>query len=155
MAKEIKLTLPIYYTYKYARPKTIKRKLKGKTITKQITERTFLVGMNWFRNENPFTIDKVKVHYHRLVSEQLQGLGLKIPNKYTTEYKVFYKSKVCDATNIIPVLEKFSLDALQDLGVTKEDNVEYHIGSDGWTVEFDKENPRIEITIRSYDVKMS
>ena len=145
---EIRLSLPIYYTQHYKRPKTVKRKTKKGYVFKEITERTFLVALNWYRNENPFTKDIVKQHYHKLVSEALQGSETKILGKYSTEYKYCYKNDSSDAGNVISLIEKFMLDGIKECGLTIDDNVKYHVQSDGWTVEKDKDNPRVEIIIK-------
>lgn len=63
---QIELTLPIYV-------KTSKKK------------REQLVGLNWFRNAHYQTKDKIKKHYHKLVSEQLSGV------KYTFEKQIQVK----------------------------------------------------------------
>jgi len=146
--KELKIVLPVYYTHYYKKPKTVKRKVKDVYKYKTITERTFLVNTNWFRNENPFTIDKVKQHYHELVLKALQGSKVKFEGKYSTEYKYCYKSSVSDASNVIAIVEKFSLDGLIEHGALKEDNVKAHTNSNGWSVEEDKANPRLEIIIK-------
>lgn len=134
--KQVKFSLPIYYVKEFK--------------TKKNT--THLVGSNWFRNIDKFLKNKVKQHYHKLVSEALQGNIIAFEGKYSTEYKYCYKSPVSDASNVVSQVEKFALDGLKECGVIVDDSVKYHTQSDGWTVEQDKSNPRLEITIREIDV---
>ena len=47
------------------------------------------------------------------------------------------------------MLEKFVLDALQESGIVKNDNVKYHKKHLGWEVFEDKINPRLEIEVWS------
>ena len=107
-----------------------------------------MVGANWFRNLYPHEKNKLKQLYHEKVSEALQGTETKILGKYSTEYKYCYKSKVSDASNVVSQIEKFALDGLKEHGYITDDSVQYHIKSDGWTIEEDKLQPRIEITIK-------
>ena len=147
---QITISLPVYYTIEYKKPKTTKVKQKdGRYKIKTIDSRTFLVALNWYRNENPFTLDDVKQHYHKLVLEALQSKNFVIPDKYSTSYKYCYKSSVSDAGNVISIIEKYVLDGLKECGVITDDSVKYHIRSDGWTIEEDKTNPRLEITIKA------
>ena len=147
--QEITFSLPCYYTVKRKRTKTVKYKTKkGVEKTKEIKDTVHLAGMNWFRNANPFVKDKAKQYYHKLVSEALQDSGIKITGKYSTEYKYCYKSDSSDAGNVISLIEKFMLDGLKECGAVIDDSVKYHTKSNGWTVEKDKDNPRVEITIK-------
>ena len=131
----IKFSLPIYYTKEFK--------------TKKWT--THLVGANWFRNLHPHEKNKLKQGYHKLVSEALRDTDTRILGKYSTEYKYCFKSSVSDASNVISQVEKFALDGLKEYGYITDDSVRFHVQSDGWTVEEDKTNPRLEIIIRSID----
>lgn len=144
----LKIELPIYYTLEYKRPKTVKRKTKKGFVTKQITERTFLVGMNWYRNADKFVEHKVKEHYHKIILDALEGLNGTWEGKYSVEHKLFYKNKLCDAMNIIAVIDKYFNDAIQEKGLIVDDNVQFYTEGN-WSVDGqDKENPRLEIIIR-------
>jgi len=145
----IKFSLPVYYTVERKREKIVKYKTKkGVAKTRVVKDTVHLVGLNWFRNANPFTLNKAKEHYHSLVISSLQGTKTKFEGKYSTEYKYFYKNNSSDAGNVVSVVEKFILDGLKEAGYITDDSVKYHIESDGWTVEQDKDNPRLEITIK-------
>lgn len=121
------IILPIHYTqdFKTKKPKTI------------------LVGMNWYRNAHYLVSNKVKHHYHELVSNQLTSCSF---NKIRLEYRVYVGRRNTDGHNIRAVIEKFFLDALVTYSHIKDDSIDYVIGD---TSEYflDKDQPRIEITI--------
>ena len=77
--------------------------------------------------------------------KQLKGIRLVPP--VTFEYRFFEKDRRRDKSNTAAYLIKCFEDALQAVGLLKNDNWS---GVDSWTIWFgvDKNNPRIEITIR-------
>lgn len=121
------ITLPIHYTQTF---KTKKSK-------------TFLVGMNWYRNAHFLVTSKVKNDYHDMVSKQLKNLTF---DKIRLKYHVYVGRRNTDGHNIRAVIEKFFLDGLVECGAIKDDSIDYVVGD---TSEYflDKENPRIEIFI--------
>lgn len=126
------LVLPIYWT---------KGKLKPKTS---------LVGMNLFRNQHHFDQAAMKRYFHDLVEQQLPT-PLPTFDTYTMSYDIYYKSPVCDGSNIVALIEKFALDALVSAGIVPDDTVKYHLGSTWQISGQDKLNPRIEVTITTKD----
>lgn len=128
------LQLPIYYTEHF----------------KTKPSKTLLVGMNFYRNAHHFAQNNVKQHYHQLVADQL--LNPVSFNKFIIDYRLYYKSPVCDPSNIIALIEKFTLDALKLNNIIPDDNVNYHLGSSYSVVAQDTINPRVEITIKEYHV---
>ena len=65
---------------------------------------------------------------------------------------MYYKNPNCDGANIISLIEKFTLDALQENGVIVNDTVKNHKGTMWEVIGQDKENPRCEIKITKIDV---
>ena len=57
-----KIILPIYFTQEF----------------KTKDPKTFMVGMNFYRNAHHHLQNKVKVHYHSIVAEQLTNSSLRI-----------------------------------------------------------------------------
>ncbi len=53
-----------------------------------------------------------------------------------------------DAPNIVAVIDKFLLDALQESNVIENDNVQHYIRSSWEVVAQDRVNPRIEVEIK-------
>lgn len=124
------IILPIYYT------KTYKTK----------PDKTFMVGMNWFRNAVHFEQNEVKKHYHDLVTSSV--LPTPTTEPFRLEIVVYYRNPASDGSNITSMFEKFILDSLQTLNVIPQDNVKYHYGTI-WSVGGqDTVNPRVEIILR-------
>lgn len=125
------VVLPIYYIQEF----------------KTKANKTHLVGMNLYRNAHHFLQNAMKKHFQELVLEQLPSVEQKL-KQFTVNYKVYYKSPVCDGSNIVALIEKFYLDAIKTHGLISDDNVNYHLGSTWSVAGQDKENPRVEIAIK-------
>lgn len=125
-------SLPIYYT--------VERKTKKSS--------THLVGDNWYRNLHYHTKNSVKQHYHSLVA----GLVSTIPSSpyetFTLHMVLFYKNPSTDPSNVFHCMEKFALDGLADINVIAGDTVLHHLSTTTAIGGRDKENPRVEITIK-------
>ena len=127
----LQVTLPIYWT------KTFK--------TKPST--THLVGLNWFRNAQYHDQNNLKKDFTELVLNQLTPFETPF-NKFHVTYELYYKSPVCDPSNIIALIEKVSLDAFKHANVIIDDNVNFHHSSSWSVISQDKLNPRCVITIQ-------
>ena len=125
------VVLPIYYIQEF----------------KTKANKTHLVGMNLYRNAHHFLQNAMKKHFQELVLEQLPSVEQKLKT-FTVDYKIYYKSPVCDGSNIVALIEKFYLDAIKTHGLISDDNVNYHLGSNWSVAGQDKDNPRVEITIK-------
>ena len=125
------VTLPIYYVQEF----------------KTKSNKTSLVGMNLYRNAHHFLQNNMKKHFQTLVIEQLPPV-VEVIQQFTVTYKLYYKSPVCDASNIVALIEKFYLDAIKEHGLIVDDNVNYHISSSWEVIAQDKANPRIEVTLK-------
>jgi hypothetical protein len=124
------ITLPIYWEQEF---KTKPNKLH-------------LMGMNWYRNQHYQLKNKAKIYYHSLIENQV--LNQPKLNQFKVEYTLYYKNPNSDPSNIVPLMEKYLLDALQEFNIIDNDNAKYHLGS-SWTVAGQsKSNPRVEITLK-------
>lgn len=123
------ITLPIYWT----------------EVKKTKPNKVWLCGLNNYRNWHYHTSSKWKNDFHQLVIDQLPNSSPTI-DKFTLHIKFYYKN-VCDASNVVPLMEKVLLDTLQEEGIIINDNVNYHLGTTWEVSGRDKENPRVEITI--------
>lgn len=121
----LKLTMPIYW--------------------QQSKRKVVLVSMNSYRNWDYHTSNNFKREFSELVTDQVKGVV--IPSPYILRVDLYYKNAACDGANVVPVIEKVVLDALQGCGVTTSDTVRHHLGTAWEVVGQDKENPRCEITI--------
>lgn len=122
---EIVVTMPIYW-----------QQTKAKTV---------LVSLNAYRNWHYFTANKFKAEFAEIVNTQIGSAG-SIESEYSTHHVVYFKRSNCDASNIVPVVEKVVLDALVTAGLLTGDSVKYHTSS-SWEVCKDAENPRCVTTI--------
>ena len=103
--------------------------------------------MNWYHNTNPFTYQKAKKEYAELTLNQLPKLDTPI-SRFSVEYQLYYKNTACDGSNIIALIEKMFLDALQHANIVTNDNVTCHIQSTWTAVNKDVDNPRCHITVK-------
>jgi Holliday junction resolvase RusA-like endonuclease len=108
--------------------------------------KTTLVGMNFYRNAHYYLQNRLKQEFTELIVHQLVDVA-PITSTFRLELVLFYKTTTCDASNIISLMEKISLDAFKSAGIIIDDNVKYHIGSCYSVAVQDKLNPRCEITI--------
>lgn len=126
-----KLELPIYYTKHFKTKK----------------DKTFLVGLNWYRNAHYFIQNEVKKYYHELVSLALRDFVVDTLTSYRVKYRLYYKNPSSDLMNVVSIIDKFLNDAIQDLGLVKNDNVKFYKKCFIEVVKQDKDNPRVEIEI--------
>ena len=103
--------------------------------------------MNWYQRANGFQINEVKKAYHELIRLKLLSNKEKIKGSYQVRYKYFYKNDNSDLKNVTSVIDKFFNDALQELGIVKNDNVKYFKESIDRVGGMDKKNPRVEIEV--------
>ena len=107
--------------------------------------------MNWFRNAHYHEKNKMKKDFHELIHSQLPSPLPETLSQFTVEYTLYYKNQASDPSNIVALIEKFTLDAFKEAGLIVDDSVKNHLGS-SWTVEAqDKVNPRITIKLISKD----
>lgn len=125
----IDIELPIYWTQEF----------------KTKNNKTVLVGMNWYRNAFYHAQNSMKKEFSALVADQLESDV--VPNQFRLNISLYYKNASCDGANIVALVEKFVLDALQENNVITNDNVKYHMGTTWSVIEQDKENPRCLITV--------
>ena len=108
--------------------------------------KTTLVGMSFYRNAIFHLQNKLKQEFTELVGNQLEGIA-PVKGQFRLSIDLYYKNSVCDASNIIAVIEKIALDALQEFNIIENDNVKYHLGSCYAVKGQDKVNPRAEIAV--------
>ena len=103
--------------------------------------------MNWFRNAHYYEQNKVKQWFHDLVKDQIFNLT-PIIGTFTVELTLYYKNSNCDPSNVCSMIEKFTLDALQEFNIVTNDNVKFHTGSCYRVAGQDKINPRCEVILK-------
>jgi len=127
----IKIELPIYW-----KPSQKKRPV--------------LMSMNWYRNAHYHVKSRAKGEYHAEINYQLSKLRhLPKFDKYRVSYEIIGKNAGSDPGNIVAIIEKYLLDALQDCGVLPEDNFNHHIGSMWINCGVNKNKPVIICTVEA------
>ena len=126
----VTLELPVYWT------KTFKTKPPKK----------ILLSLNWVMTANHFEIAKAKKWFAQIVMDSLPSGSKQIIGPYSVTYTYFYKNEKSDLPNVIPVVSKFLLDALQDMALTEEDNVKFCVQEHSYVGQKTKE-PRVLVEI--------
>ena len=128
----IKLICPLYIT--------IERKTKA--------DKKVFVNMNTYRNLHFQINNNVKVKYKELLREQLEGVKIKTPVEIT--YKVYKaRNNMLDKMNVVSITSKYLLDAITQLGCWTDDNDDFVKTETIMPTELDRENPRVEVFIKS------
>ena len=125
------ITLPIYYTQEFKTKK----------------DKTFLVSLNWYRNAYYHEQNNVKKYYTELLTPILETLSA-IPGAYEITYVYYYKNSASDLPNVTPMCSKWVNDVLQSLGKVTNDNVQFLQREVHEVGGKDRDNPRVEITLK-------
>lgn len=106
----------------------------------------FVLNLNDYRNRHYQVLNKAKVAYKDLLSDQIRQLpsfehiGLML-TLYTKD------ARLTDVSNVCSIHEKFFADALVELGKLPDDNYQ-HLPETGYRFGgIDRQNPRVEISI--------
>ena len=105
--------------------------------------KTIFLSLNWYRNCNFHTSNKVKEMVEDMIIEQLNKLTLNKMKQYTVSYHYNYKSKTSDLPNVCALASKYLNDALKAKDLIEDDNVQYLVGEQYYVGLEDKEDPHI------------
>ena len=106
------------------------------------------INLNTYRNLHFQINNQCKRLYKELMREQLEGLTIQTPVEII--YQVFKPSKrSLDKMNVVSIASKYFLDAVTEYGCWEDDNDENVKTEIILPTEIDRDNPRIEITIKS------
>ncbi len=115
---------------------------------KTMRPKRYYINMNTYRNLHHRVNGTLKKMYLEAVREQLEGIKIETPCEIT--YKVYKPSKrKLDKMNVISVTSKFLLDAITELGCWEDDNDDFVKTETILPTEYDKNNGRVEITIKT------
>lgn len=135
MSSHIHITLPVYYTQRF----------------KTKPDKTFLVGMNWYRSAHYFIKNEVKKWFTDEILMQLSGMkAVPIKGAYELAIVYHYKSKVSDLGNVCGLASKHANDAFEKYGLIENDNVKFCKKEAYYVGDHDKLNPRVELYVRKY-----
>ena len=112
-------------------------------------DKVFALNLNVYRNAHHMILSDAKNRWKGIVAKSLSDIKASMPPPpYNVIYTVFWANgRAFDIANVCSIIDKFTMDALQELGIIENDNykhipeVRYKFGG------IDKENPRCELTI--------
>lgn len=102
-----------------------------------------LIGMNWYRNVHFYTESSIKKYYTQLIISMFKRPRPKLKGKIKVKYTLYYRNSKSDLMNIVAVLDKYLMDALQEAGIIKNDNVEHYTKNEIEVIGKDEKNPRL------------
>lgn len=114
-------------------------------------DKVFALNLNVYRNAHHMVLNQAKVMWKEIVynainNDEVWDMDSKGPFLFT--YTVYPgTNRKFDVANVLPIIQKFTDDALIELGIIQDDNykilpaINYRFG------EVDKVNPRVELTI--------
>ncbi len=106
------------------------------------------INLNTYRNLHFQVNNQCKKMYKELMREQLEGREIDTPVEII--YQVFKPSKrSLDKMNVVSIASKYFLDAVTEYGCWEDDNDDNVKTEIILPTEIDRDNPRIEITIKS------
>jgi hypothetical protein len=115
-------------------------------------ERYFQLNLNQYRNTNPFTLDKAKKQFDELVQPLIRAQKIPSLLRCALEYTLYPGTRqLCDVNNVCSIVDKFFSDSLVAASVIPDDNYNFIADSRFKFGHVDKENPRVEVVIRSPD----
>jgi len=111
-------------------------------------DKRIAMNLNTYRNLHFLVNNQAKKVYKELMKDQLEGLEIETPVEIT--YQVFKPSKrSLDKMNVVSIASKFFLDAVTEYGCWDDDNDDNVKTEIILPTELDKDNPRVEITIKT------
>ena len=111
-------------------------------------DKRIAINLNTYRNLHFLVNNQAKTVYKKMMTEQLEGLIIEVPVEIT--YQVFKPSKrSLDKMNVVSIASKFFLDAVTEFGCWDDDNDDNVKTEIILPTELDKDNPRVEITIKT------
>lgn len=109
------------------------------------------ISLNWYRNAHYQVSNRIKVEFKRLIKDQFDGLD-EIQSEIRIKF-VYYaaKNNSPDLDNFTSVVKKFFQDACVELGLIKDDNVNFITSTSEYYGGVDRESPRVEAFITILD----
>lgn len=104
------------------------------------------INLNIYRNLHYLVESKCKKAFKEAIRDQVEGFT--IEGEVEVTYQVFkHSQRKMDKMNVISIASKYALDALVELKCLQDDNDDIIKKEVLLPTVYDKENPRIEITI--------
>jgi len=114
-------------------------------------KRNIPISLNWYRNAHYQTSNNIKRKFKNLIAPQFDGLTT-IDSKIHIKF-VYYAAmnNSPDLDNFTSVSKKFFQDAMIELGLLKDDNVNHIISTSEYYGGIDRKNPRVEAFVTKID----
>jgi hypothetical protein len=114
--------------------------------------RIWILNLNSYRNTHYHTLNQSKVLWKDVVWNALESFNVNGPGAIVPPFRFTYTAfpatnRKFDLGNVLSIVQKFTDDALIELGIIPDDSykvipaIDYRFGG------VDKENPRIELEI--------
>ena len=108
------------------------------------------LNLNHYRNAHFRLLNNMKIEFKNQVKKQFIGHN-KLSPPIQIDYKVFPKTKrKFDVANVLSIVDKYFCDALVEEGLIEDDNCDYLFKVTYSMGVVDKDNPRVEATIREF-----
>lgn len=115
-------------------------------------EKFWSLNLNLYRNAHPQTLNQAKVSFDEIAELLIRKAGIPRLARCTLEYTLFPGSaQLCDTNNVCSVADKFFSDSLVNAGILEDDNYNFIVSSTFKFGAIDREDPRIEVAVRSAD----
>jgi len=113
---------------------------------KRVPDKKVIINLNNYRNWHHIISNDAKKMYKTSIMSQIEGKAFREPIRL--KFQLYRGSnRKTDKANVLSIHEKFFCDALVECGCITDDSDEYIEDQYYAKTEFDKENPRVEITI--------
>ena len=115
-----------------------------------VSKKFFILNLNNYRNAHYIVLNKAKINYKSLISNQVK----KLPKfeKIEIHYVLYPGTKRrTDIGNVISIHKKFFEDALTEFGIIKDDDYKHIVRSSEEFGAVDKNNGRVEIFIKDIE----
>jgi len=115
-------------------------------------DKVFMLNLNVYRNAHYQVMSDAKNLWKSIVEQILSGAHVDLPEPpWIFHYTIFPgDGRGFDVGNVAPAIQKFTDDALQELGVIKNDNYKFIRENRHKFGAIDRENPRCELRIEAW-----
>lgn len=114
-------------------------------------KKEFILNLNRYRNAHFQVLSKAKVEFERVVGPRLAGVPRL--DRCSLDYVYYHgKGQEPDTNNVLSVVDKFFCDTLVNCRLLEDDSHEYLVDTRFRYGGVDRENPRVDVTIRSTEV---
>lgn len=108
--------------------------------------KNFILNINNYRNAHHHTLNKAKVEYKHLMTDQIEKLPTL--DRILIRYYMYPGSaRRIDTANVCSIHDKFLSDAIVEAGKLEDDNYLFIPGTSYEFGSIDKDNPRVEAVI--------